>query len=83
MEDTRIEDLQGRVDAVAQALLWLTAELEMAAVIDGSRLSAAWRARQLPPGTAPALAAASLRTLAQMADELDAARAVRQSRGRR
>ena len=76
------QDLAGRIDAVAQALVWLTAELEMKHVIDGPRQSAAWRARRLPGGTPPAMAQACLRTLGQMADALDAARSVRQSRGR-
>lgn len=83
MDDEAIEDLQGRVDAVAQALLRLAAELEMTGLIDGPRLGAAWRAHQPPPDAPPALRAASLRTLAQMADVLDAARAVRQSRSPR
>lgn len=79
--DEAIEDLRGRIDGVAQALMWIAAGLEMAGVMDGPRMSAAWRARQVPVGTSAALAAASLRTLGQMADELDAARAARRSRG--
>lgn len=82
MHEDSTHDLAGRIDAVAQALLRLAADLEMRALIDGSRLSAAWRSRQMPPRTPPPLAAASLRTLAQMADALDAARAVRRSRAR-
>lgn len=76
------QDLAGRVDAVAQALVWLTAELEVSEAINGPRLSAAWRARRLPDGTPDEMAQACLRTLVQMADALDAARSVRQSRGR-
>lgn len=83
MDDEAIEDLQGRVDAVAQALLRLAAELEMTGLIDGSRLSAAWRAHRSLPDAPAALQAASLRTRAQMADVLDAARAVRRSRSPR
>lgn len=76
-----IDDLRGRIDGVAQALLWLAAQLEMERVIDGPQLSARWRGRRAPAGAPAATVAASLRTLAQMADALDAARAVRRSRG--
>lgn len=80
MQGDTMEDLQGRVDGVAQALLRLAALLEMGELMDGPRLSALWRAHR-PPADAPALLrAASLRTLGQLADALDGARAVRDAR---
>ncbi|MFV0678983.1 hypothetical protein [Ottowia sp.] len=82
MSDTDTQDLAGRIDALGQAMLRLCAGLEMKGVIDGPRMCAAWRARRVPAGTDPALEEACLRTLGQMADELDAAREVRRSRAR-
>ncbi|WP_123812179.1 hypothetical protein [Ottowia oryzae] len=76
------EDLAGTLDAVAQALLTLTAQLEARGIIDGPGLCAAWRARRAPADASGAHAAALLRTMGQLANGLDQARATRQSRGR-
>lgn len=81
MEQRSLDELAGRIDGVARALLQLTAALEMAEVIDGTRVSQGWR------GTArtqaePALQA-SRQVLLEMADLLDEARAARRSAGRR
>lgn len=79
MEERTLDTLAGRVDGVARALLRLTAALEMAQVIDGPRLSQAWRESVLEQAD-PAMAA-SRQVLLEMADLLDEARAVRRSKG--
>lgn len=73
-------ELAGQVEALGRALLRLTAQLEMAQLIDGPRLSQAWRE------AVPDRMAAESRVLhaAQwhlkcMADLLDDARSHRQS----
>ena len=76
------DELAGRLDAVAQAMLTLAAQLEAGALIDAPQLCAAWRARRAPADASAAHAAALLRTMAHLADELDQARAVRRSRAR-
>ena len=80
MDMDTTHELEGRIDAVGQAVIWLAAALEDARLIDGPQLCRALRARQLPAGTSAALAAASQRTLGQMAAALDSARQVRQAR---
>ena len=73
------DELEGRVDALAQALMRVVAELETKRLLDGPRVSAAWR------GARPARVActrqlqASRRVLLQMADTLDEARHARGS----
>lgn len=75
MTDT--DELAGRIDGVARALMTLCATLEVHGVIDGPSYTAALRG----VGRAPLHLAnqVSLHTLAQIADQLDAARAIRQS----
>ena len=74
---SEFEELEGRVDALAQALMRVVAELETKRLLDGPRVSAAWR------GARPARVActrqlqASRRVLLQMADTLDEARRAR------
>ena len=72
-------DLEGRIDAVGQAVIWLASALEDARLIDGPQLCRALRQRQPPAGTPAALAEASVRTLHQMAAALDGARQVRRA----
>ena len=74
---SEIDELEGRVDALAQALMRVVAELEAKRLLDGPRVSAAWR------GARPARVActrqlqASRKVLLQMADTLDEARLAR------
>jgi hypothetical protein len=79
MNTPEYEELAGRIDAVAKAVLHLSAALEMRGVIDGPQLSGMWRnAARLARPTRPLLA--SQRILAELADLLDEARRARQSR---
>lgn len=74
MDTKAFDELAGRVDGVAQALLRITAELEMTRRIDGTRLARGWReARPDRLAVNPQLQA-SRRVLLQLADQLDAAR---------
>lgn len=74
-----LDDLAGRMDGMAQALLRVVSELEMAQLIDGSHLSRTWRqARPRALATDPQRAA-SRRVLLQLADMLDDARQIRQA----
>jgi hypothetical protein len=77
MDNTRFDELAGRVDALYMAFGALFAELEDAAVIDGPRLVQGLRRSALlrhvdRPGTA-----ASVRTLQDIADRLEDARTQR------
>lgn len=75
-------ELAGRIEGMGQALLHLTAALEMAGALDGQMLTAALRersetqARRQEP--LPGVAA----VLHDLADQLEHARSVRQSMGR-
>ena len=82
MDMDTTHELEGRIDAVGQAVIWLAAALEDARLINGPQLCRALRGRQPPAGTPAALAAASQRTLRQMADALDGARQVRAGQAR-
>ena len=79
MDQRELDELDGRIDGIGQALLRLTAELEMQGLIDGSRISAAWRtvADRRPETTA--VHHSAHKTLVQMARMLDGARSARQS----
>lgn len=77
MDTQQFDELAGRIDGLAQALLRLTAQLEMAEVIGGPRIALAWRqAREMRRGAGTQLQS-SQRTLKQLAAELDAARSYR------
>lgn len=76
----RDKDLAGRVEGVAQALLQLVATLEMAGVIDGSLVSARWRAAVSEQSAKSTLRQSARKALLNLAQELDAARTVRQAR---
>lgn len=80
MNTRDFDELAGRVEGVAQALLYLSAELEMKGFIDGPRLSRAWRKAQ-PPNVLPVMETARV-TLCELAQALDGARAQRQAQGR-
>lgn len=74
------DELAGRIDGIGQALLRMTAELEMQGVIDGPRVSAAWlQVAERRPETSDLLRSAH-KTLRQLALMLDEARDARQSR---
>ncbi|MDZ7862428.1 hypothetical protein [Acidovorax sp.] len=77
MDARHFDELAGRIEGVGQALLYLTAALEMQGVIDGPRLSQAWRSAQ-QPNVLPVLETAR-RTLHELAGTLDGARTARQS----
>lgn len=78
MNHTELDELAGRIDGVARAVLHLTAALEMAGAIDGQRVAKAWRG-SLPSQAEEALQA-SRGVLHEMADRLDAARIARAQR---
>jgi len=72
-----MEDLEGRIDALAQALMRVVAELEVRELLDGARVTRAWReARPERNSRTPALRA-SRAVLLQMARVLDDARSAR------
>ena len=71
------DELAGRIDGIAQALLRLTSELEAQGVMDGSRVSAAWvQVADLRPETT-AVHRSAHRMLRQLAQLLDGARQAR------
>lgn len=75
------DELAGRIDGMAHALLRLTAELEMQGLIDAPRVSQAWREARPEHLATDQMLQASRHVLHQMADQLDEARSARQSRG--
>lgn len=77
----KFDELAGRIDGVAHALVRLTAELEMQRLIDAPRVSRAWREARPQSLAVDPMLRASHHVLHQMADQLDGARNVRQSRG--
>ncbi|WP_368921831.1 hypothetical protein [Comamonas aquatica] len=80
MDSLEFEELSGRVDGVAQALLRLAAQLEMEGVIHGPHVCEAWRQAR-PQALATDLPLqASRKVLLQLADQLDTARANRAER---
>jgi hypothetical protein len=81
MGKAQFDELAGRIDGVAHALLRLTAELEMQELIDAPQVSQAWREARPEHLATEHMLQASRHVLHQMADQLDGARGVRQSRG--
>lgn len=80
MHDGEHETLAGRIDGIGQALLRLTAELEMVGVIDGSRVSAGWTEAADGRQLANEVHRSARATLLQLAATLDDARQARLSR---
>lgn len=78
METRDFDELAGRIEGVGQALLHLAAALEMKDLIDGPRLSRAWRQAQRP-NVLPVMQTARM-TLQELAHALDDARSRRQAR---
>lgn len=82
MDEKLFDELAGRIDGIGQALLRLTAALEMQGVIDGPLVSERWReAAQVHPDDSTVHRSAN-KTLLQLAALLEAARSSRQSPGR-
>lgn len=77
MNQAQFDTLTGRIDGIGQALLRVVAALEMAQVIDGSRISAAWRQARPEQLATDAPLQASRQVLQQLADLLDKAREAR------
>lgn len=74
------DELAGRINGIGQALLRLTAELEMQGVIDGPRVSATWRrGAESCSGDHPANHSTRV-VLLQLAQLLDESRAARPTR---
>jgi len=82
MNTQDFDELAGRIDGIGHALLRLTAELEMQGLIDGPRVSQAWRDARPEHLAVDQVLQASRHVLHQLADQLDGARSVRQARGR-
>lgn len=81
MDTKDFDELAGRIEGIAKALLRLTAALEQRGVIDGHQLSIAWR-DSVPAHTADTpLRAAARKTLQELALSLDDARRSRQLQG--
>lgn len=72
MSEIEFDELAGRIDAVAKAMLQVTARLEMNGIIDGPQTSQAWR-QAVRPGRTTAHTT-SHRILQELADALDDAR---------
>lgn len=80
MESTGLDELAGRIDGVAQAVLRLAAQLEMGNVMPGPHLTQAWREARPEHLALGVQLQASRKVLLQMAEQLDTARASRQLR---
>lgn len=72
-----IEELEGQIDALAQALMRVVAELESSGRIDGKRVSAAWRGARPARFACTRQLRASRGTLLRMAETIDDARNAR------
>lgn len=75
-EPEPFDELAGRIEGLARAVLVLAQMLEAQADVDGQSLSARWRRSVAAHAGSPSLATAR-RTLAEMAAQLDEARATR------
>ena len=74
MDSRDFEELAARVDAMGHALLRVVAELEVAQVIDGPRVSQAWRQVVPQQPAADQRQEGVRKLLCRMADLLDEAR---------
>ena len=74
MHTVEYEVLAGRIDALSNALLSVTAELEVMQLIDGPRVSEGWRRRGEPAQASAVRKQAAKEVLGQLADLLDSAR---------
>lgn len=78
MNTPDFDELAGRIEGIAQALLRLAAALEMQGLIDGSQLSGLWQKAVHPHSAGTPLRAAARKTLQDLAWALDDARRSRQ-----
>lgn len=79
MQADEFDELAGRIEAIAQAVLHLAAMLEMQNIIDGPQFSQ-WMRESVPEHTtSTALRHTARKTLQEMAQALDDARSSRQS----
>lgn len=79
MNKMNFELLSGRIEGLAEALLRVTAALEMQGVIDGPQMSEAWRAAVRPHTVDTEVRRIACTTLQELALALDAARHSRQA----
>lgn len=80
MDSRDFNELAGRIDAMGHALLRVVAELEVAQVIDGPRVSQAWRqvvAQQRPEDERQEVIQALLHRMADLLDDARQHRAIR------
>lgn len=81
MKNAQYEELAGRIEGVAVSLLALTSALEEKTLIDGDYLSRRWRQAgqdRRVPGR-PVCTQAAQQMLVELAAQIDAIRAARQS----
>ena len=76
----RSNDLAGRIEGIAQALLRLTALLEMQGLIEGPHISSLWKEAVSERSANTVLRKSARKTLLHLASELDLARKSRQER---
>ena len=81
MDNQEFDELAGRIEGVAQAVLQLAAMLEMQGVIDGPLLSNRLRDAIPHRNADTELRQAARRTLQDLVLALDDARSARQARG--
>lgn len=72
-------ELAGRIEGMGQALLHLTAALEMAGALDGAKLTTVLRERAESQSRRRETLPGTVTTLHDLADQLDKARDVRRS----
>ena len=84
MEETlntaEFEELSGSIDALSHALLHVAAELEVMQLIDGPRLTKAWRERRMCSQGTDLRRASAHTVLSQLADLLEQSRSHRGAR---
>ena len=77
MHTAEFEELSGRIDALSHALLHVAAELEVMQLIDGPRLTKAWRGRRMGNQGTDLRRASAHKVLSQLADLLEQSRSHR------
>lgn len=79
MSEPDFNELAGRIEGVAKAVMCLTAALEDAQIIDGLRFANGLRNVIRPDSQSPPHLAVAQATLREMASALDVARSSRQA----
>lgn len=74
MQTPEFEEMAGRVDALSHALLHVAAELEVMRLIDGPRLTRAWRSKRMCNQGTDLRRQAAHQVLGQLADLLEQSR---------